>query len=412
MSKDRFLDEFPGDPGDIPHIQSKPGSRPPTKPSREHWFASLWSLLTRTGLAETAFRMGTHLLTFAAVLAALWAMRAFYRYVQSSDNAPRSAVFAAPLPQADPTQTPPELPVLELLPAIEADGIPRFANLHTSIPTRPRGEVITYTVVKGDTLFGIAEQFGLKPQTLLWGNYYTLADDPHRLRIGQILNILPVNGVYHKWTEGEGLNGVSSYYGVTPEDIINWPGNQLDAATIGDWSSPNIEPGAMLVVPGGTRDFVSWSVPPNLTRQNPAVAKVMGPGFCGSIVEGAIGTGAFVWPATNHWLSGYPYSPEMNHRGIDIAGGLGNAIYAADTGVVVYAGWNDWGYGNVVVLDHGNGWQTLYAHMSTYNVGCGQSVYGGDVIGAFGSTGNSTGPHLHFEMIYQGVKVNPLDFLP
>jgi murein DD-endopeptidase MepM/ murein hydrolase activator NlpD len=80
--------------------------------------------------------------------------------------------------------------------------------------------------------------------------------------------------------------------------------------------------------------------------------------------------------------------------------------------VVVYAGWNDWGYGYMIVLDHGNGWQTLYAHLSGINVGCGQGVRQGRVIGAVGSTGNSTGAHLHFEMQSdQYGKVNPLNFV-
>jgi murein DD-endopeptidase MepM/ murein hydrolase activator NlpD len=130
-------------------------------------------------------------------------------------------------------------------------------------------------------------------------------------------------------------------------------------------------------------------------------------------VDGAVGTGAFIWPTVNHILSGYDYSPSTNHFGIDIAGALGNAVYAADNGVVVYAGWNDWGYGNVIVIDHDGGWQTLYAHLSALNVGCGYSVYQGDVIGAIGSTGNSSGPHLHFEMLNESYgKVNPWNFLP
>ena len=80
--------------------------------------------------------------------------------------------------------------------------------------------------------------------------------------------------------------------------------------------------------------------------------------------------------------------------------------------MVVYAGWNNWGYGNVVVINHGNSWQTLYAHLSAISVGCGQSVFQGSVIGAIGSTGNSTGSHLHFEMMHAGGKVNPWDYLP
>jgi murein DD-endopeptidase MepM/ murein hydrolase activator NlpD len=91
---------------------------------------------------------------------------------------------------------------------------------------------------------------------------------------------------------------------------------------------------------------------------------------------------------------------------------MGIPIYAADSGVVVYSGWNNNGYGYLIVIDHGNGWQTRYAHLSQRNVECGAYVYQGDVIGLMGSTGNSTGPHLHFELLNLTYgKVNPLDFL-
>ena len=129
-------------------------------------------------------------------------------------------------------------------------------------------------------------------------------------------------------------------------------------------------------------------------------------------MDGYIGSGAFVWPSTANWLSGYDYSPSTNHWGIDIAGQMGNAIYASDSGVVVYAGWNDWGYGNVIVIDHGNGWQTLYAHLSQLYVGCGASVSSGQSIAGMGSTGRSSGPHLHFELMNESrVRVNPWDFM-
>jgi murein DD-endopeptidase MepM/ murein hydrolase activator NlpD len=129
-------------------------------------------------------------------------------------------------------------------------------------------------------------------------------------------------------------------------------------------------------------------------------------------VQGAIGSGTFVWPSDHHYLSGFDFNPDANHPAIDIAGDLGKPAYASDSGVIVYAGWNNWGYGNVIVINHGNGWQTLYAHLSQIDVSCGQSVIQGGVIGLIGSTGNSTGPHLHFEMMYNGVKVNPHDYLP
>ena len=287
-------------------------------------------------------------------------------------------------------------------------GIHRAAVIHTSIPTRARVEVLTYTVDYGDSLFAIADNFGLKPETILWGNFETLKDNPHTLQPDQQLNILPVNGTYHEWREGESLNRVAEYYGVDPLDIVQYPGNHLDIYDF-DLDNPSFEIGQMLIVPGGERELVDYG-PPAITRDNPAIASTYGPGHCGTIYTGAVGVGIFLWPTTERWLSGYPYNPPI-HPAIDIAGSIGNQVWASDSGVVVYAGWSNYGYGNLVVIDHGNGWQTLYAHLNNIFVGCGQSVFPGDVVGALGTTGNSSGPHLHFEMIYLGVKVNPWDFL-
>jgi hypothetical protein len=416
MTTDRYLEEFPGESGGDPVLGTKPGTSGAStgEEVKENRLMLFWESLFRAGLGETVSRIGTNLLLVALALVVIWGMRAFYLYVRKGPDPAKtvSAVLAGPLPTATPTQILPALPPLTDTLMLFDDGIPRLAMLHTTIPTRPRTEIITYTVKKGDTIFGIAEMFNLKPETILWGNRNTLSDDPHNMQPDIKLIILPGDGVYHEWSAGEGLNGVSSFYGVTPEDIINWPGNHLKAETIGDYAHPNIEPGTMLYVPGGARGFVTWSAPLGLTRQNPGVARILGPGFCGTIVDGAVGIGSFIWPSDNHWRSGYDYSPATNHRGLDIGGHLGDPIYAADHGVIVYAGWNNYGYGNVVVIDHGNGWQTLYAHMSAVNVGCGQSVYQGEVIGWFGSTGNSSGPHLHFEIMNASAKVNPWDFLP
>jgi len=400
-------------------MQSEPNSQAPylaaddsseqidnITPPRAGW-SQIWERLVRLGLGETALRIGTGLASMALIGIVLWVMGTFY--LQGDVTGYRSAAMAAPLPTATNTVAPP----VYAPPAYEASyakGITRLAQMHTTLPSRPRFEMSQYQVKEGDTIFDIAEKFGLKPQTILWGNYYTLADDPHRLRPGQMLNILPVDGTYYEWHEGDGLNGVARHFGVTPEVIINWAGNNLDANSLGDWSNPNIKVGTGLIIPGAEREFVTWSAP-RITRENPAVAKIMGPGACGSILDGAIGTGTYVWPAVEHRLSGFDFSPETNHNGIDIAGATGHGIFAADSGVVVYAGWNDWGYGNVVVIDHGNGWQTLYAHLSAYNVSCGVSVTQGQVIGAMGSTGNSSGAHLHFEIRNDSYRGNPWDFL-
>lgn len=362
-------------------------------------------MLLQWGWGESVFRSALTLASLLTILLTTLLLQGFYHQVVQAraEEQERRAEQAV-------QQTMLSLPPISA--ASELQGIARQTSLHTIIPSRPRQEVIKYTVQPGDTVFGIAEKFGLKPQTILWANYYTLLDNPHSLRPGQELNILPVDGTYYQWQAGDGLNGVARFFGVTPEDIINFPGNHLDPKTIGDYAHPNIQPGTWLVIPGGKREFVSWSAPIGVTRQNPAVARALGPGSCGPVSGGAVGFGTFIWPANKHYLSGYDYSPETNHYGIDIAGNEGEGVYASDAGVIVYAGWNDWGYGNMIIIDHGNGFQTLYAHLSALNVVCGQSVGQGDVIGAIGSTGRSSGPHLHFEIIYSTGKVNPWNYLP
>ncbi len=342
------------------------------------------------------------------------AMRAFYLNTQNSTE--QLTVFAEETSADGPddNQTGGSGGALEM-PSFIVDqagllvGIPRTSLLHTSIPTRSRVEVLVYTVEQGDSLFAIAETFGLKPETILWGNFDTLADNPHTLQPGQELNILPVNGTFHKWTEGESLLKVSEYYGVDPLDIIQYPGNKIDIYDF-DMDNPTFVAGQQLIVPGGARELVDYG-PPAITRDNPAIAATYGPGHCGTIYTGNVGVGVFLWPTTERWISGYDYNPGANHPAIDIAGSIGNPVWATDNGVVVYAGWSNYGYGYLIVIDHGGGWQSLYAHMNSINVGCGQSVNQGQSIGGLGSTGNSSGAHLHFELIYVGSKVNPWNFL-
>jgi murein DD-endopeptidase MepM/ murein hydrolase activator NlpD len=137
-----------------------------------------------------------------------------------------------------------------------------------------------------------------------------------------------------------------------------------------------------------------------------------GAGTCrGPYLSSAQGNGTFIWPSYNHNTSmGNQYG--AYHHAIDISASTGDPIFATDGGVVVFAGLSDWGYGNLVVIDHGNGWQSVYAHLSTVLTSCGADVMQWTQIGNAGSTGNSTGPHLHFELTYNGVYVNPLGYLP
>jgi murein DD-endopeptidase MepM/ murein hydrolase activator NlpD len=368
-------------------------------------FTGVFDFLIRLGLGESLLRTGTMVLSILLLGVVIWMMKAYATQSEDAGDEINAPVIVPTLGEAGGGS----------LPQAAYDpfgGVPRLAQEHTIIPSRPRQEIEEYTVLEGDSVFGIAEKFGLNPETILWGNYYVLLDNAHSLKPGQVLNILPVNGTYHEWQQGEGLNGVAQYYGVSPEDIINYPPNELDAATIGDYSNPNIQPGKWLIVPNGRREFVSWSAPLGVTRENPASARVLGSGACGPISGGAVGFGTFVWPSNKHSISGFDYSPSTNHWGIDITGNEGEGVYATDAGVIVYAGWNDYGYGNMIMIDHGSGFQSLYAHLSAFNVGCGQSVGQGDVIGAIGSTGRSSGAHLHFEIRAISSFVNPWDVLP
>lgn len=382
---------------------------------RPSWWSRAWQALTQAGLGEVVLRLGTHALVLSLILLVAWGLRELYLSAEGIKQ-DRPAALVESIAQPLASAGDPRLAPFEFSSAAEGaslvEGIPRLVFLHTDAPSQMRLQVITMTVQAGDTVFGIAEKYGLRPETLLWSNQFTLGDNPHNLQPGQVINILPVDGAYHRWSTGEGLAGVASFYGVAPEDIISFPGNHLDPANLGDWSNPGIPAGTWLVIPGGRREFVNWSAPV-IPLEDPSVAKVLGPGACEAAPSGVVGTGSFVWPVNNHFLSGFEFNPQANHPAVDLDGDEGDPVYATDSGVVVYAGWNDWGYGYMVVISHGNGWQSLYAHLSSYSVAaCGQNVFQGNLIGAVGATGNATGPHLHFELMYNGVKVNPLDYMP
>ncbi|MBN2116973.1 MAG: M23 family metallopeptidase [Anaerolineales bacterium] len=369
------------------------------------FFPRLLNTLVGIGLGESMLRAGTTLLSVILLVTVIWLLRLFYAQTPAVEEA------ANTLPTG-PTAPVPQVEGFASQSDVVFGGIPRLAQVHTNIPSRPRQDLVKYTVVEGDTLFGIAEKFGLKPETVLWGNYSVLLDDPHSLTPGQELIILPSDGIYWEWTKENkgGLIAFAEYFGAKPEDIVNAPANNIDPATI-DLANPNIPDGTWLFVPGGKRELTTWYAPLGVTRENPAAARVMGPGACDPVSGGAVGYGTFVWPANKHYLSGFDYNANI-HRGIDIAGNTGEAVYATDAGVVVYAGWNNYGYGNMIMVDHGNNFQSLYAHLSGINVGCGQSVGQGELIGAFGNTGRSSGSHLHFEIRSLSSWVNPWDVLP
>jgi LysM repeat protein len=384
------------------------------EPAAPTGLARIWADLVAAGWREPVLRYATHGVLLLVLVAAIWARGLNLGFIEwlSARATLNPAGAANTLAASDPGATPaPQNDTVAgmVLPAGGPDGqsgansqVARLADSHTQIPTRGRSEVISYTVSPGDTLFGIADKFGLKPETILWGNYFVLKDDPHLLFPRQVLNILPVDGTYHLVTKDNTLDKIAKFYGVTPQAILDWPGNNLDA------QNPVLVVGSYLVVPGGHRELTSWQVP--TIKRTDKANTATNYGQCPGGYSGAVGTGSFVWPANSHTLSGYDYT--AIHHGLDIRAHLGDPIYATDSGVIVYAGPNSFGYGNLLVIDHGNGWQSVYGHLSQWNVDCGQSVYQGNLIGLAGSTGNSSGPHLHFEIRYKGGYVNPWTVLP
>ena len=195
-----------------------------------------------------------------------------------------------PATQPPPTEVPPTpLPISPASLTLSSlfDGIRRDAVPHTSLPTRPRFAISQYTVVKGDSITGIASKFNLKPSTILFANYNILGDDPENLKPGQVLKILPVDGVYYQWHDKDSLTRVAKFYGVTPDAIVDFLGNHLNDNMDKDISQITVLTGTWLVVPGGYRSFISNSAP-TISRNNPAVASQMGPGFCGKVSGGAI----------------------------------------------------------------------------------------------------------------------------
>jgi hypothetical protein len=286
----------------------------------------------------------------------------------------------------------------------DMDAIPRRVSMFTDHPIRPRQDVVDYEVVLGDSVFGIALDFDITPETVLWSNYDTLKDNPHALSAGMTLKIPPIDGVYYQWQEGDTLESVTAELKAEVAEVLSWPGNRFDL------TAPTVEPESWIMIPDGQREFQQWIIPVMPRGAAGVSAGVYGAGACPGGYDGLYGSGAFIWPTINRTISGNDYW--SGHLAIDIGAALGEPIAAADAGVIVFAGWASGGYGYTVAVDHGNGYQTLYAHLSSVNVACGQSVAQGQTIGYGGSTGNSSGPHLHFEIRYLGGFVNPWYVLP
>jgi len=254
------------------------------------------------------------------------------------------------------------------------------------------GEIIIHSVTDGETISSIAARYGLQMTTVMWENDLT---ETSKIKPGQELRILPLDGIRHKVSRGETISSIGKKYSLEGSEIqvmVDYPFNEfLNDETF------DLATGQYLMVPDGVKASV-------INTTGYVARQIQITPDAGSITA----TGSFVWPATGGITQGYRFY----HKAIDIANKSGGAILAADGGTVVGAGWLDgYGYGNRVIIDHGNGFVTLYAHLSVAQVQAGQRVNRGDLIGRMGSTGRSTGTHLHFEIRQGGVLLNPLSFL-
>ncbi len=284
-------------------------------------------------------------------------------------------------------QTAPAIPINEEIALSQSGSV--LVKQHFTAPDQPptRTQVEEYTVKAGDTISSIASRFGLKVNTILWSNKLSKYSI---IRPGDKLTIPPEDGVIHTIKKGDTIKKIADLYQADELSIIE---------------ANDINPLALTV---GTTIFIPDGVPPApkiKTKPRTRSALSLKQIFKPTPANPNTGT-KLLWPAKSHRINQY-YT--WRHRALDINGRMGDPIYAAESGKVIRAGWNR-GYGYNVMINHGNGIITLYAHSSKLLVKKGDTVKRGDVIALIGSTGWSTGPHIHFEVRVNGRKVNPLNY--
>lgn len=255
-----------------------------------------------------------------------------------------------------------------------------------------RQEIIYYTVQNGDTISTIARRFGLTVNTILWANNLTAFS---LIRPGDRLTILPYSGVLYTVKKGDTLAKISQKYDIELEKILSC--NKLGSSLL---------VGQKIVIPGAKKITETAAV------RRPASTNYTGISVIKDLIKkpGAKVSGnKMAWPTVGARITQY-FS--WRHNGVDIANKVGTPIYAADSGIVITAqgGYNG-GYGNTIVIDHGGGKKTRYGHASKLFVKVGDEVEKGENIAAMGSTGRSTGSHLHFEVLINGARYNPLNYI-
>lgn len=294
-----------------------------------------------------------------------------------------------PQPTAEMTAPDDAAPDTEDL-AQSGDAIRKPDFAATSKTVRPRDGIIDYIVQAGDSVSTIAANFGISVNTILWENdlnAYSL------IRPGNKLVILPMSGVAYKVARGDTLATIASKYGVDADTIMET--NKLASAEM-------LSAGQKLIIPGGKKTYYASSRPSSNISATSFLKDLLKPQNLRSTASNKL-----AWPTVGARITQY-FS--WRHYAVDIANKRGTPVYACDAGVVEVAGWGT-GYGNQIVIDHGGGRKSRYGHLSKFYVSKGEVVKKGEAIAAMGSTGRSTGPHVHFEYIINGIKYNPLNYL-
>jgi len=255
---------------------------------------------------------------------------------------------------------------------------------------KPRESTIAYTVKPGDNIFNIAEEFRISINTILWANKLSSRSI---IRPGDKLKILPVSGIEHTVSRNQTISSIAQKYNVPQKDILDI--NHLA-------SNDTIQIGQKLIIPDGRPIYKAPSQPRRYVATTQSTA---------STTSSTASSSNLFWPTTCRRIT--QYFKGWRHTGIDIACGYGSNIYAAADGTIEKAGWNSGGYGNRIIVNHGNGLKTLYAHLKPQGilVSAGEYVKKGEIIGLMGTTGRSTGTHLHFEVIISGTRINPFNRL-
>lgn len=263
-------------------------------------------------------------------------------------------------------------------------------------PARGAGKrtaTVEYQVQPGDVIGGIAQKFGISVDTILWANSLT---ERSTIRPGDTLKILPASGVTHKVVSGDTVIKIARKYDSEVGKVVDANRLQRDGS--------DIVVGEELFIPDGT--IAQPIIPRSIVSGRPSgISSISAPP---PSVSAPAGSG-YLWPTSVRHITQYF---GLRHTGVDIAGPIGTPLYASRTGTIIKSqcGWNG-GYGCYIIIDHGGGIQTLYGHASELFVSVGQQVSQGQTIAAMGSTGRSTGPHVHFEVRSGGQRVNPLSYV-